>query len=109
MSFSPTFQHQLDTIDWRRAKNIFVVCLIAAGAFSGGNWFRSIKDQERSLPGIERAAAALPKIQAEAGCEHWRAGVATKLALSPNMVAPAQIPKDCAHPGVPPAETRAAK
>lgn len=43
---------------------------------------------------------ALPAIQAEAGCEHWRASVAAKLALGTQMVSPSQIPKDCAHPKV---------
>lgn len=48
-----------------------------------------------------RAVKALPAIQAEAGCEHWRATVTSKLALSPQIVAPSQIPKDCAHPVLP--------
>lgn len=54
---------------------------------------------------------ALPAVQAEAGCEHWRADTTAKLALSPNMITPAQIPKDCAHPkiDVPPAVSPAAK
>ena len=50
---------------------------------------------------------AIPALQAEAGCEHWRADTAAKLALSPEMVTPSQIPKDCAH--VPPVALPAAK
>lgn len=49
----------------------------------------------------DKAAIVLPKVEAEAGCEHWRAGVTTKLALQPMMVDPKAIPKDCAHPTVP--------
>lgn len=46
----------------------------------------------------DTAAAVLPKVEAEAGCEHWRAKVATNLALGTSLVAPSQIPKDCAKP-----------
>ena len=91
---------RLDRFDWETAKRRFVIILMVAGAFSGGNWFRSVKDKEAVLATIQKEAAALPKVQAEAGCEHWRAGVATKLALGSDMVDPKQIPKDCVHPHI---------
>lgn len=46
----------------------------------------------------DHAAVVLPQVQAEAGCEHWRAKVATKLALQPTLVDPKAIPRDCAPP-----------
>jgi hypothetical protein len=115
MSFAPAVQHQLDLLDWRKALNVFVVCLVAGGSFSAGNWFRSLKDQERSLPAIASAAAALPKVEAEAGCETWRAGKAGSVAKQAILSAdsgdaappsPSAIPRDnCPHPNisVPPA------
>ena len=43
---------------------------------------------------------AIPALQAEAGCEHWRAKVASNLALGTQMVDKSQIPKDCPHPKI---------
>jgi len=43
---------------------------------------------------FEKVEKALPAVQAEADCEHWRANVASKLATQPTIVDPAQIPKD---------------
>ena len=41
----------------------------------------------------------LPVIQAEAGCEHWRARRTENLALATEMVSPSEIPKDnCPRP-----------
>lgn len=67
----------------------------------------------------EKAVKAVPVLQAEAGCEHWRANktiaVAKQAILSANSVdaAPpsaAAIPKDnCDTPSVPPAVHPATK
>lgn len=40
----------------------------------------------------------VPKLKAEAGCEHWRAETNKKLALQSQMVLSSQIPLDCPHP-----------
>lgn len=110
MSFSPTFQHRLDTLDWRTIKHWFVVAMLVAGAFSAGNWVRSIKDHEIALPWLHQQAAIVPKVEAEAGCEHWRADKsaaiakqAIKGALVDDAPIPdaASLPQDCAHVALP--------
>jgi hypothetical protein len=37
----------------------------------------------------------IPALKAKAGCEKWRADVATRLALQPDMVDPSMLPKEC--------------
>ena len=48
---------------------------------------------------FEKTRQALPVVQAEAGCEHWRARRTENLALATEMVSPSEIPKDyCPRP-----------
>lgn len=81
------------TTVWSKRAGLFLFGWFASSAFHG------------TLTAT-KAEKALPAIQAEAGCEHWRANVTTKLALGTQMVNKAQIPGDCPHPKVdiPPVE-----
>jgi hypothetical protein len=67
-------------------------------AFIAGYMLSSALHETRKA---DKAVVALPQVQAEAGCEHWRASVTTKLALQTQMVDPKAIPKDCPHAALP--------
>lgn len=81
------------TIDNKTGKVTSYVAAFLVGWIACSAWYGTLH--------LKQAAKVLPVIEAEAGCEHWRADTTTKLALSPNMVDKSQIPKDCAHPVVP--------
>ena len=68
-----------------------VLGLILVGWFGCSWWY--------GTGSFEKVAKALPVVQAQAGCERWRARQTANLALNTEMVSPSEIPKDnCPHP-----------
>lgn len=58
-------------------------------------WFAS--SAYHSTLTASKAIKAVPALQAEAGCEHYRAETTKKLALQPTIVDPKALPRACAH------------
>jgi hypothetical protein len=57
-----------------------------------------------------KAERAVPALEAQAGCEEWRANKNGNLALAPIVISKDQLAKDaCPHPKVDPAERPVAK
>lgn len=80
--------------------------LMVAGALYFAGWISAVSyfnisqkwAHEKELKTVE--TTVVPKLAAEAGCEHWRADQMKALALQPLQVGVEDLPKNCPHPKV---------
>lgn len=52
--------------------------------------------QQRAVA-VQDQKVLIPKLAAEANCEHKRADTASALAVQPEQVDPSELPQDCPH------------
>jgi hypothetical protein len=86
----------------------WVAAVVFAGAvgfgFGNGHTTQGAIQHVSQQLGNEKATVKqlktkdIPALKSLAGCESWRADVATSLAERPVIVNPSEIPGDCPHP-----------
>lgn len=98
----------LGWLTFERRNWMALILVAGAGGFSLGNGHttqgavQNISDQlgQKDAQVQHLKAKVIPALKAEAGCEHWRADTAAKLALQTSLIDPKELPGDCPHPAV---------